>query len=153
MTRKQALALAARIYNKQDYKPRVVVLDGELDRDIHIQQMLKPAYFFPHLNEERNNKRADLDINLMATMPEETYNGPVTSIVSTIYTETSAVSAGFVKSPELKKLEKAEFLTNEQRWKRRYPNCEIVHSHTDHNQFLITQESKDMIVDYFLNNI
>ncbi len=149
----QALALAARIYNKQDYKPRVVVLDGELDRDIHIQQMLKPALFFPHLNEERNNKRADLDINLMATMPEETYNGPVTSIVSTIYTETSAVSAGFVKSPELKKLEKAEFLTNEQRWKRRYPNCEIVHSHTDHNQFLITQESKDMIVDYFLNNI
>ena len=149
----QALALAARIYNKQDYKPRVVVLDGELDRDIKIQQMLKPAYFFPHLNEERNNKRADLDINLMATMPEETYNGPVTSIVSTIYTESSAVSAGFVKSPELRKLEKAEFLTNEKRWKRRYPQCEIIQSHTDHNQFLITQESKDMVVDYFLNNI
>ena len=149
----QALALAARIYNKQDYKPRVVVLDGELDRDIKIQQMLKPAYFFPHLNEERNNKRADLDINLMATMPEETYNGPVTSIVSTIYTESSAVSAGFVKSPELRKLEKAEFLTNEKRWKRRYPQCEIIHSHTDHNQFLITQESKDMVVDYFINNI
>ena len=149
----QALALAARIYNKQDYKPRVVVLDGELDRDIKIQQMLKPAYFFPHLNEERNNKRADLDINLMATMPEETYNGPVTSIVSTIYTESSAVSAGFVKSPELRKLEKAEFLTNEKRWKRRYPQCEIIQSHTDHNQFLITQESKNMVVDYFLNNI
>jgi len=149
----QALALAARIYNKRDYKPRVVVLDGELDRDINIQNMLKPAYFFPHLNEERNNKRADLDINLMATMPEETYNGPVTSIVSTIYTENSAVSAGFVKSPELKKLEKAEFLTNEKRWKRRYPQCEIIRSHTNHNQFLITQESKDAVVDYFLNNI
>ena len=53
----------------------------------------------------------------------------------------------------LEKLEKAEFLTNEKRWKRRYPQCEIIQSHTDHNQFLITQESKDMVVDYFLNNI
>jgi amino acid adenylation domain-containing protein len=149
----QALALAARLYNDKPEKPRVVVLDGELDRDTAIQKLLKPAYFFPHLSEERNNRRADLDINLMATMPEETYNGPVTSIVSTIYTEDSAVSAGFVKSPELKKMEKAEFLTNEARWKRRYPNCEIIRSHTNHNQFLITQESKDAVVDYFLNNI
>ena len=149
----QALVLAARLYNNQDYKPRVVVLDGELDRDIEIQQLLRPGYFFPFLDEDRNNKRADLDINLMATMPEETYNGPVTSIVSTIYTEESAVSAGFVKSPELKKREKAEFLTNEKRWKRRYPQCEIIRSNTNHNQFLITQESKDAVVDYFLNNI
>ena len=149
----QALALAARLYNDKAEKPHVVVLDGELDRDIALQELLRPAYFFPHLNDERNNRRADLDIKLMATMPEETYNGPVTSIVSTHYAEESAVSAGYVKPADVKAREKAEFATNEQRWKNRYPDCEIIHHPTNHNQFLITQESKDTIVNYFLNNV
>ena len=149
----QALPLAARLYNKAAHKPRVVVLDGELDRDIELQELLRPVLFFPFYSEERNNRRADLDIHLMATQPEETYNGPVTSIVSTHYTEESAVSVGYVKPDDVKTREKAEFATNEQRWKNRYPDCEIIESPTNHNEFLITRESKNMIVDYFLKNI
>jgi len=149
----QALVLAMRLYNDKANKPRVVVLDGELDRDISLQQKMRAMYFFPFYNEERNNARVDLDINLMATMPEETYNGPVTSIVSSIYTEGSAVNTGIEKTPEVMRLEKEEFFTNEQRWKRRYPDCEIIQSPTNHNEFLVTRESKKMIVDYFLKNI
>ena len=58
-----------------------------------------------------------------------------------------------MKPADVKAREKAEFATNEQRWKNRYPDCEIIHHPTNHNQFLITQESKDTIVNYFLNNV
>jgi len=149
----QALALAARLYNQQEHKPHVIVLDGELDRDISLQQKMRPLYFFPFFSEARNNARTDLDINLMATMPEETYNGRVTSIISSIYTEGSAVNTGAEKSPEVKRMEKEEFFTNEQRWKNRYPDCEVIQHPTDHNGFLITRESKNILVDYFLKNV
>lgn len=149
----QALPLAARLYNQSAHKPHVIVLDGELDRDISLQQKMRALYFFPFYNEARNNARTDLDINLMATMPEETYNGPVTAFISSIYTEGSAVNTGAEKSPEVKRLEKEEFFTNEQRWKNRYPDCEVIQHPTDHNGFLITRESKDILVDYFLKNV
>ena len=149
----QGLALAARLYNDKVHKPHVIVLDGELDRDISLQQKMRALYFFPFYNEARNNARTDLDINLMATMPEETYNGRVTAFISSIYTEGSAVNTGIEKSPEVKKMEKEEFFTNEQRWKNRYPECEVIQHPTDHNGFLITRESKDILVDYFLKNV
>ena len=149
----QALALAARLYNGKEHKPRVVVLDGELDREIELQELLRPVLFFPFYNDERNNRRADLDIHLMATQPEETYDGPVTSIVSTIYTEDSAVNQGYVKPDDVKQREKAEFFTNEQRWKNRYPDCEIIRHPTNHNQFLVTRESKEILIDYFLHSL
>lgn len=146
----QALALAMRLYNDKPNKPRVVVLDGELDRDISLQEAVRPAYFFPFYDDVRNNARADLDIHLMATMPEETYKGPVTSIISDVYTDESAVST-FKKTPEMMQREKEEFFTNEARWKRRYPDCELIKSPTNHNEFLITKESKEFVADYFLS--
>lgn len=149
----QGLVLAARLYNDKADKPHVIVLDGELDRDISLQQKMRPMYFFPFYSEARNNARVDLDINLMATMPEETYNGRVTSIVSSIYTEGSAVNSGAEKTPEVMRQEKEEFFTNEQRWKNRYPECEVIQHPTDHNSFLITRESKNILVDYFLKNV
>ena len=148
----QALVLAMRLYNNSPHKPHVVVLDGELDRDIELQEMTRTALFFPFYNDELNNRRADLDIHLMATMPQETYNGRVTAIISSEYIDASAVG-GAEKSPEAKRREKAEFFTNEQRWKHRYPDCEVIHHAANHNTFLITQESKDYIVDYFLRNV
>ena len=148
----QALVLATRLYNNSAHKPHVVVLDGELDRDIELQEMMRTALFFPFYNDELNNRRADLDIHLMATMPEEPYNGRVTAIISGNYTDASAVG-GAEKSPEAKRREKEEFFTNEQRWKNRYPDCEVIKHPVNHNEFLITQASKDAIVDYFLNNI
>ena len=149
----QALVLAMRLYNDKAHKPHVVVLDGELDRDISLQREMLSAYFFPFYNEERNRARADLDFSLMETMPEETYNGPVTSIISGIYTDESAVSGTDDKSPEVKQREKDEFFTNEQRWKNRYPDCKVIKTPTNHNQFLITRESKNYLVDYFLKNV
>ena len=148
----QALVLAMRLYNNSAHKPHVVVLDGELDRDIELQEMTRTALFFPFYNDELNNRRADLDIHLMATMPKENYNGRVTAIISGNYTDASAVG-GAEKSPEAKRREKEEFFTNEQRWKSRYPDCEVIKHPVNHNEFLITQASKDAIVDYFLNYV
>jgi len=145
----QALVLAMRLYNNSDYKPHVVVLDGELDRDMDIQWGIRAAYYFPFYNQERNERRANLDFKLLETMPEETYKGRVTAIIAGIYTEESAVSLS-EKSPEVRQKEKDEFFTNEARWKRRYPDCEVIHHAANHNTFLTTPESKDFIVDYFL---
>lgn len=148
----QALALAARVYNKRAEKPRVIVLDGELDRDMELQQMIRRSYYFPFYNEERNQRRVDLDLKLMEPLPE-IYDGPVTAIISGIYTDESAVSGGYQKSAEEKQREKEEFFSNEQRWKARYPGCEVILHPTNHNQFLITQESKNILVDYFLKYV
>jgi len=148
----QALVLAMRLYNNSEHKPHVVVLDGELDRDMDIQWGIRAAYYFPFYSQERNERRANLDFKLLETMPEETYNGRVTAIIAGIYTEESAVSLS-EKSPEVRQKEKDEFFTNEQRWKNRYPDCEVIYHQANHNTFLTTPESKDYIVDYFLKNV
>ena len=148
----QALVLAMRLYNNSEHKPHVVVLDGELDRDMDIQWGIRAAYYFPFYSQERNERMANLDFKLLETMPEETYNGRVTAIIAGIYTEESAVSLS-EKSPEVRQKEKDEFFTNEQRWKNRYPDCEVIYHQANHNTFLTTPESKDYIVDYFLKNV
>ena len=148
----QALVLAMRLYNNSAYKPHVVVLDGELDRDMDIQWGIRAAYYFPFYSQERNERRANLDFKLLETMPQETYKGPVTAIIASIYTEESAVSLS-EKSPEVRQKEKDEFFTNEERWKRHYPDCEVIHHAANHNTFLTTPDSKDFIVDYFLKNV
>jgi len=148
----QGLVMARKLYNNSDYKPRVVVLDGELDRDMSLQRLTISSYFFPFFNEERNKRRAELDIFLMETMPVETYNGPVTALIAESYTGVSPVS-GTEKDPEVIRRELAEHNTSESRWKFRYPDCEVIYIPGNHNEYLVTKESRDPIVEYFLNNI
>jgi len=148
----QGLVLARRYYNNSDYKPRVVVLDGELDRDMSLQRLTIKSYYFPFFNEDRNARRAEVDIYLMETMPVETYNGPVTAILAESYTGMSPVS-GTMKDPEVIKRELAEHNTSEQRWKFRYPDCEVLFIPCNHNEYLVTKDSRDRLVDYFLNKL
>lgn len=148
----QGLVLARRYYNNSDYKPRVVILDGELDRDMSLQRLTIKSYYFPFFNEDRNARRAEVDIYLMETMPVETYNGPVTAILAESYTGMSPVS-GTMKDPEVIKRELAEHNTSEQRWKFRYPDCEVLFIPCNHNEYLVTKDSRDRLVDYFLNKL
>lgn len=148
----QGLVMARKLYNDSDYKPRVVVLDGELDRDMSLQRLTINSYFFPFFSEERNRRRAELDIYLMETMPVETYNGPVSALISESYTGFSPVS-GTEKDPEVIRRELAEHNTSESRWKYRYPDCEVIYIPGNHNQYLVTKESLDPIVEYCLNNL
>ena len=115
-----------------------------------IQRMTIESYFFPFFSAERNLRRANLDIGLMESMPEETYNGPVTAILTDSYTTLSPIS-GTEKKPEVVKLELEEHYSKEKRWKYRYPDCKVIFIHGNHNEFLVTRESKDFLVDYFLN--
>lgn len=146
----QGLVLARRLYQDSEYKPRVVVLDGELDRDMSLQRLTISSYYFPFFNEDRNKRRAELDIYLMETMPVETYNGPVTALIAKDYTGMSPVS-GTEKAPEVIRRELAEHNTSEARWKFRYPDCDVRYIPGNHNEYLVTKESRDPIVDYFLN--
>ena len=148
----QGLVMARKLYNDSDYKPRVVVLDGELDRDMSLQRLTINSYFFPFFSEERNRRRAELDIYLMETMPVETYNGPVSALIAESYTGLSPVS-GTEKDPEVIRRELAEHNTSESRWKYRYPDCEVIYIPGNHNQYLVTKESLDPIVEYCLNNL
>ena len=148
----QGLALAMRLYNNSDYKPHVIVLDGELDRDMSVQRRTIESYFFPFYSMERNLRRAELDIHLMETQPEEPYNGPVTALLSASYTTVSPIS-GTEKKPDIVELELIEHNNKGERWRRRYPNCELVTVPGNHNEFLITRESKNAVVDYFLKNV
>lgn len=148
----QGLVLARRYYNNSDYKPRVIILDGELDRDMSLQRLTIKSYYFPFFNEDRNARRAEVDIYLMETMPVETYNGPVTAILAESYTGMSPVS-GTMKDPEVIKRELAEHNTSEQRWKFRYPDCEVLFIPCNHNEYLVTKDSRDRLVDYFLNKL
>jgi amino acid adenylation domain-containing protein len=148
----QSLVLATRFYQHTQKKPRVIVMEGELDRDMNLQRETIDSYFFPFFSQERNLKRAELDIHLMETMPEETYNGPVTVILTDSYTSISPVS-GEEKKPEVARRELAEHNSKAPRWKNRYPDCEIIFVHGNHNEFLVNKETKDAMVDYFLNHV
>lgn len=148
----QGLVLARRLYNNSEQKPPVIVLEGELDRDMSIQRLTIESYFFPFYSPQRNLRRANLDIGLMESMPEETYNGPVTAILTDSYTSVSPIS-GTEKKPEVVKRELEEHYSKEKRWKYRYPDCNIIFVHGNHNEFLVTPESKDFLVDYFLHSL
>ena len=148
----QGLALAQRLYNNSEYKPHVIVLDGELDRDMSVQRRTIESYFFPFYSLERNLRRAELDIHLMETQPEEPYNGPVTALLSASYTSISPISMT-EKKPDIVELELIEHNNKGERWRRRYPDCELVTVPGTHNDFLITRESRDAVVDYFLKHV
>lgn len=148
----QGLALAMRLYNNSDYKPHVIVLDGELDRDMSVQRRTIESYFFPFYSMERNLRRAELDIHLMETQPEEPYNGPVTALLSASYSPVSPISLT-EKKPDIVELELIEHNNKGERWRRRYPDCELVTVPGNHNEFLVSRESRDAVVDYFLKNV
>ena len=139
------------VFQSQEFG-KMIVLDGELDRDMSVQRRTIESYFFPFYSMERNLRRAELDIHLMETQPEEPYNGPVTALLSASYTTVSPIS-GTEKKPDIVELELIEHNNKGERWRRRYPNCELVTVPGNHNEFLITRESKNAVVDYFLKNV
>ena len=146
------LYLAHRLHQLKGITPTAVVIDGEVDRDTHRERVLPLVW--KNLPPEINQRRVDLDYNLIKTMPHFTYPGPVTSILA------GRLPSNDVNDPnadvsmindEYRYWLKVFFERTPDYWKKHYPQCHLMILDIDHYDFFKEMEHGVMpIVDYFL---
>lgn len=141
-----ALYLAHRLYHDKPYKPAVVVLDGEVDRDIKPEN--NPVTYFPFFSEELNKHRTEQDYRLVSTIPDFVYQGKV---ISTISSEFIDCYSYLDPNPSEYKVDcmKAALASAPARWKHRYPDCEIIMYPANHDTFWRSEPSLTMTADCF----
>lgn len=141
-----ALYLAHRLYHDKAYKPAVVCLDGEVDRDITPEK--NPVTYFPFFSEALNIHRTEQDDLLLRTLPDFYYEGPVVSFVSSEFVDCYSY---LDPNPSEYKVNcmKAALATAPQRWKHRYPDCEVIMYPTNHDMFWRSEPSLTMMADCF----
>ena len=142
----QALFLAHRLYHDKPYKPAVVVLDGEVERDITPEK--NPVTYFPFFSEELNKHRTEQDDILLRTTPDFLYEGKVVSFVSSEFVDCYSY---LDPNPSEYKIDcMKQFLASAPaRWKHRYPDCEVIMFPTNHDLFWRSEPSLTMISDCF----
>ena len=142
----QALFLAHRLYHDKPYKPAVVVLDGEVERDITPEK--NPVTYFPFFSEELNKHRTKQDDILLRTTPDFLYEGKVVSFVSSEFVDCYSY---LDPNPSEYKIDcMKQFLASAPaRWKHRYPDCEVIMFPTNHDLFWRSEPSLTMISDCF----
>ena len=142
----QALYLAHKLYHDKPYKPAVVCLDGEVDRDITPEK--NPVTYFPFFSEELNKHRTEQDDILLRTTPDFLYQGKVVSFISSEFVDCYSY---LDPNPSEYKIDcMKEFLaTAPARWKHRYPNCEVIMYPTNHDLFWRSEPSLTMTADCF----
>ena len=147
------LYLAHRLHQLKGITPIAVVIDGEVDRDTRRERVLPLVW--KTLPPEINQRRVDLDYNLIKTMPNFTYEGPVTSILA------GRLPSNDVNDPnadlsmindEYRHWIKVFFERSPAYWKRHYPQCQLLILDIDHYDFFKDIKLGVMpIVDYFLS--
>ena len=147
------LYLAHRLHQLKGITPIAVVIDGEVDRDTRRERVLPLVW--KTLPPEINQRRVDLDYNLIKTMPNFTYEGPVTSILA------GRLPSNDVNDPnadltmindEYRHWIKVFFERTPAYWKRHYPQCQLLILDIDHYDFFKDIKLGVMpIVDYFLS--
>ena len=142
----QALYLAHKLYHDKPYKPAVVCLDGEVDRDITPEK--NPVTYFPFFSEELNKHRTEQDDILLRTTPDFLYQGKVVSFISSEFVDCYSY---LDPNPSEYKIDcMKEFLASAPaRWKHRYPNCEVIMYPTNHDLFWRSEPSLTMTADCF----
>ena len=141
-----ALYLAHRLYHDKAYKPAVVCLDGEVDRDITPEK--NPVTWFPFFSEELNKHRTEQDDILLRTLPDFHYEGKVVSFVSSEFVDCYSY---LDPNPSEYKIDcMKQFLASAPaRWKNRYPDCEVIMFPTNHDLFWRSEPSLTMITECF----
>lgn len=142
----QALYLAHRLYHDKQRKPAVVCLDGEVDRDITPEK--NPVTYFPFFSEELNRHRTEQDDLLQRTTPDFVYQGKVVSFISSEFVDCYSY---LDPNPSEYKVDcmKAALASAPARWKRRYPDCEVIMYPTNHDSFWRSEPSLTMTADCF----
>ena len=141
-----ALYLAHRLYHDKPYKPAVVCLDGEVDRDITPEK--NPVTYFPFFSEELNKHRTKQDDILLRTTPDFLYQGKVVSFISSEFVDCYSY---LDPNPSDYKIDcmKAFLASAPARWKHRYPNCKVIMYPTNHDLFWRSEPSLTMTTDCF----
>ena len=141
-----ALYLAHRLYHDKPYKPAVVVLDGEVDRDIKPEN--NPVTYFPFFSEELNKHRTEQDYRLLSTIPDFVYQGKVVSCISSEFIDCYSY---LDPNPSEYKVDclKTALASAPARWKHRYPDCEIIMYPANHDTFWRSEPSLTMTADCF----
>jgi dienelactone hydrolase len=142
----QALYLAHRLYHDKPYKPAVVCLDGEVDRDITPEN--NPVTYFPFFSEEQNKHRTEQDYILQRTLPDFVYQGKVVTFICSVFVDCYSY---LDPNPSEYKVDcmKAALASSPARWKHRYPDCEVVMYPAQHDTFWRTEPSITMTADCF----
>jgi len=142
----QALYLAHRLYHDKPYKPAVICLDGEVERDISPEK--NPVTYFPFFSEELNKHRTEQDDILLKTTPDFLYQGKVVSFISSEFVDCYSY---LDPNPSDYKIDcMKEFLASAPaRWKHRYPDCEVIMYPTNHDLFWRSEPSLTMTTDCF----
>ena len=142
----QALYLAYRLYHDKPYKPAVVCLDGEVERDLTPEK--NPVTYFPFFSEELNKHRAEQDDILQRTLPDFLYEGKIVSFISSEFIDCYSY---LDPNPSDYKVEcmKQFLATAPARWKHRYPDCEVIMYPTNHDMFWRSEPSLTMTADCF----
>lgn len=141
-----ALRLAHLLYHDKPYKPAVVCLDGEVDRDITPEN--NPVTYFPFFSEELNKHRTEQDYRLVSTIPDFVYQGKVVSFICSEFVDCYSY---LDPNPSEHKIDcmKEALASAAARWKKRYPDCEIIMYPTNHDTFWRSEPSLTMTADCF----
>lgn len=141
----QALLLAHRMFADSEYKPLVVNMDGEIDRDADPEK--NASIDFPFFSEEVNKRRNNLDLSLYASYPKFHYDGPLgVFLCRDFFDYWTPLDPNM--TPKKDYWMRRFFDTNAERWKRTYPELEITTLPASHADFWLTDPSLTIITDY-----
>lgn len=145
----QALVVAHDLHNDSDYKPHVIIVDGEIRRDKDPDHYI--ALRWPVFTDEQNEMRRQLDVTLFATFPDEKiYNGPVASFLCRYFDEQQAWTAEEQKEiPEYKMdIYRQRFRDMADIWRSDYPNADIITIEGSHYTCMHNPECLKTVSDY-----
>lgn len=145
----QALLLAHRMFADSEYKPLVVNMDGEIDRDADPEK--NASIDFPFFSEEVNKRRNNLDLSLYASYPKFHYDGPLgVFLCRDFFDYWTPLDPNM--TPKKDYWMRRFFDTNAERWLRTYPELAITTLPASHTDFWLTEPSLSMISDYIKAN-
>lgn len=141
-----ALLLAHQLYLNRAEKPHVIVIDGEIDRDVRSET--NAHLRFPFLTDEENDIRVGNDFTLMRTYPDFCYEGKLTVFQSGKFIDYYSYLDPDWNETKARGMRMA-FDTCVSRWEKHYPDCLIGILPSDHNNFWCSEPSLTIVTDYF----
>ncbi len=148
----QALRVAADLWNDSPEKPAAVVIDGMLRRDKNPDHFIPLNW--PTISEEQNRLRKLVDTTILETIDDDFhYNGPVSSILCDTFAEQQTITPEeqLTISKEVMDLYRTEFKITPDKWRKEYPDAEILFMPGGHFEAMKTPETDKAIIDCILS--
>lgn len=141
------LYLAHLIHQQHGQKPHVVLMDSETGRDKDRRKQVVPH--FVHFTPEINDAHFDIEMTLIETYPDFHYEGRITVFLSELYNERLSFNETDPVSDEQRYWARLFFDRAADFWHRDYPDADVRFLHTDHLDYLRTEDSIQPLVEFF----